>query len=183
MVASGWARILLVSVATFACGGRARGESGTADERGAAEPVVGEWIYQGNLPGPVGVDLTFDSAKTFTFAETIAPATTPAGVNGNACVTTNTYLGTYALGVSGDMSALTWAFEGGQRNAISECGANDAAGTPLTDEDISVYRDEGLIPPESCTYAVTSTTLVLTSMVSGTLGIGHSPGTTFTKLP
>ena len=44
------------------------------------------------------------------------------------------------------------------------------------------YRDQGLIPPPTDNYTVTSTTLVLTNPAySATIGIGHSPGTTFTR--
>jgi hypothetical protein len=79
---------------------------------------------------------------------------------------------------------LTWTFTGGTRNVVSGCddASLDSAGTPMTTDDITAYRDQGVIPPTDMIYSVTSTTLVLRSSVSG-IGIGRSGGTTFTKSP
>ena len=167
-------------------GGTPAATGGTTGNDGR-DPLLGTWTYSGHVPASVNITLTFNSDKTFIFAEDVAPANIPAGVVPTGCVTTDTYLGTYAETVSGGTNTITWTFTGGTANAVSRCDAAfvsyESAGTPMTPDAITSYRDEGLIPPPTDNYVVTSTTLVLTNPAySGTIGIGHSPGTTFTKV-
>jgi hypothetical protein len=157
-------------------------DGGTAAFDAGSDPLVGTWTSSRPALSVVDATVTFASDKTFTFVETVAPFSYPAGYVPNGCVTTDTYFGTYAESVSGGASTLTWAFAGGTANAVSGCNnaSNDSTGTPMTADAIASYRDQGLIPPTTTTYAVTSTTLVLTSPANA-YGVGRSPGTTFTK--
>jgi hypothetical protein len=146
--------------------------------------LVGGWTYSGHVPAIVTVALTFDRDQTFTFVEQVAPPTTPAGSGPSSCVTSHNFSAAYVQGVAGGVNTLAWTFTEGTRNVVSGCpdASQDSAGTPMTADDITAYEDEGVFPPTNLTYAVTATTLVLGSSVSG-LGIGRSDGTTFTKLP
>ncbi|HEV3193228.1 MAG TPA: hypothetical protein VGY54_22120 [Polyangiaceae bacterium] len=155
------------------------------DAGAVADPLVGTWTYSGNVPARVVITLTFNSDKTFAFVEQVAPAATPVPVDGGpeGCVTTHTFLGTYAETVSGGANTLTWTFAGGTANAVSGCNpaSYDTAGTPMTADSITAYRAQGLIPPTPETYTVTSTTLVLTP--PGNRGFGLGATTTFTRSP
>ncbi len=135
------------------------------DATAASDPLVGTWQFNGHVPAIVTITLTFKSDKSFTFSETVAPATTPVGYFPNGCITTHSLYGTYAAAVSGGVNTLTWTFDGGTANAISGCNnaASDFAGTPMTPADIAGYTAQGLIPPTTETFAATSTTLVLTT--------------------
>jgi hypothetical protein len=130
--------------------------SGSADR----DPLVGSWTFSGSVPDLVTTTLTFNSDKTFTMLETVAPPTLPAGAAPSSCVTTDKYLGTYAEGVAGDMNTLALTFTGGTANAIVGCDAG-APGTAMTPDSIAAYRDQGLVPATMNDYTVTSTTLVL----------------------
>ena len=145
------------------------------------DPLVATWIFSGRVPALVAITLTFNSDKTLTFVEEVAPPTTPAGFVPDGCVTTDSFSATYAETVSGGVNTLTWTFKDGTANAVSGCNtaSNASAGTPMTAAAIEDYRAQGLIPPTTETYAVTSTTLVLTPTVSS--GAGLSTSTTFTK--
>jgi hypothetical protein len=159
-----WSAAWLGAFALGACGG---------DDPG---PLVGTWTYSGHVPAIVSITLTLRSDATFTFVEDVAPPTTPAGYKPDGCVTTHTYLGTYAGTVSGGASTLTWTFTGGTANAVSRCAtaSSNSAGTPMTADAIAGYRAQGLIPPSTEAYTVTPTTLVLA------LGLTSA---TFTKVP
>jgi hypothetical protein len=165
--------ILLNALAASACGSNGQ------------DPLVGTWTYSGNVPAIVTINLAFKSDKTFTFVEEVAPPTTPAGSVPNGCVVTQTFSAAYAETVSAGMSTLTWTFTGGMANVVAGCNdaSNNSPGTPMTADAVASYTDQGLIPPTTVSYTVTSTTLVLASTGSPSAGVGRSPGTTFTKSP
>jgi len=134
----------------------------------------------------VNITLTLNADKTFTCIEDVAPISVPAGYVPTGCVTTDTYLGTYSVTVSGSTNTLNWNFASGTANAISGCDAEfiayESAGTPMTADAIISYRNQGLIPPPTDDYTVTSTTFVITNPAySGSIGVGHSPGTSFSR--
>jgi len=113
--------------------------------------------------------------------ETVSPASLPAGFEPTSCVTTDTYLGFYAEGVAGGTNTLDLTVTGGTANAIIGCDAG-SVGTPMTSDTIAAYRDQGLVPATMNTYAVTSTTLVLTPAPNNPtiVGLATKP-TTFTR--
>jgi hypothetical protein len=133
------------------------------DDTGSSDPdpLVGSWTYSGYVPDVITVTLTFDADNSFTMVETVAPLTTPRGYMPTSCMTTDTYLGTYAEGVAGGTNTLDLTFTGGTANAIVGC-ASALPGTPLTPDLIVAYRNQGLVPATMNNYTVTSTTLVLT---------------------
>ena len=133
------------------------------DATAAADPLVGTWKFSGSVPAIVGITFTLNADKTFTFAETIAPPTWPAGYVPNACVTTDFLAGSYATTTSGGTNTLTLSFASGIANHITGCenGAGNTPGVPMTDADITGYTAEGLLLPKVQTYTVTATSLVL----------------------
>jgi len=167
------ARTLMVCLPAFvgACGSDAGGDG--------PDPLLGTWTYSGSVPSRVDVTLTFESDGSFTGAEDV----TPAGIESEPCVTTELYEGTYVENASSGANTLTFGFARGTRNQVSGCSdpSDDSPGTPMTPEDIVSYRDQGLIPPETVTYAVTSTTLLLSSPEDGMAGIGRGSGSSFTR--
>jgi hypothetical protein len=171
----GWPVALVGALALGACGGD--------DPNPAQDPLLGTWTYSGSVPDEVTVALTFNPDKTFTFVEQLAPSTEPAGFMPDGCVTTDTFSAKYAEAVSGGTNTLTWTFAGGTTNAVSGCKSksNDLAGTPMTTADIKAYTVEGLVPPTTLKYTATSTSLILTSSVTDSAGVGQGSGTTFTK--
>jgi hypothetical protein len=131
------------------------------DGSGNRDPLVGSWVFSGNVPDAITVTLTFGPDNSFTMVETVAPPGLPAGFTPTSCVTTDTYLGTFAEGVAGSTNTLDLTFTGGTANAIVDCDAG-GPGTPMTPDAVAAYRDQGLVPATGNNYTVTSTTLVLT---------------------
>jgi hypothetical protein len=162
----------------FSCGASADG--------GTTQPaaIVGTWTYSGSVPDLVNVTLTLCADGSFSFAEQVAPATTPAGGGdgGGGCVTTDTYQGVYGTSVGG--GEVKWAFETGTANAISGCAdvSENSPGIAMTSAAIESYRSQGLIPPPQEAYTTTATTLVLTPLDDTGGGVGFSDSVkTFTK--
>src|SRR5580765_2185714 len=82
----------------------------SACDGSSQDPLVGTWTFSGQVPAIVNIALSVNSDKTFTFVEQVAPATTPAGTMGAACITTDTFAATYAEMISGGTNTLTWTF-------------------------------------------------------------------------
>jgi hypothetical protein len=145
--------------------------------------LVGKWSYAGNDPFVVSAMLTLRSDKTFSFVENVQPVSIPAGtVLLAGCVTTDTYLGTYAASITGGTKTLTWTFESGIANAVVGCAnsADNRSGTPMTAEAVASYQSRNFVPPTTVTYEVTPTRLVLAPNVTDKAGLsGESP---FTKI-
>jgi hypothetical protein len=146
------------------------GGCGTA----APEALVGVWTFKGSVPAIVDVTFTLNDNRTFTFAENVAPPTTPAGYAPDGCITADSYSGTYSEGAS----TLTLTFAGGTVNAVSGC--NDAStnspGRPATDADITAFTDQGLILPRTESFSLTLTTLTLTpGLGNRTTGFARAP--------
>ncbi|MET0793991.1 MAG: hypothetical protein ABW061_20895 [Polyangiaceae bacterium] len=149
-------------------------DASSSDGDPATEALIGTWTYQGRVPNPVHVTLTFESDKTFRFVEQVSPSSLPAGsVEPSGCVTTESYFGTYAVATSGATNTLSWTFSDGTANAVAGCAdsALDSAGTPMTADGIAAYREQGAIPPATVTYAVSSAALVLNPGVSNASGL------------
>jgi hypothetical protein len=144
-------------------------------------PLVGTWTYSGQVPAIVTVALTFKSDGTLVLIEDVAPPTRPAGVVADGCITTDTYFGKFKDTESGHANTLTWTFTDGTANAVSGCNtpSYNSAGTPMTVEALEAYRDQGLVPPETTNFTVTSTELILNPTVTNAVGL--SARTTFTK--
>jgi len=157
---------------------------GTTADAGPGEAAVdlllGSWTFRGAVPAIVTVTLTFNSDKTLAMVETVAPPTTPVGVS-TSCITTDTYRGTYVEGIAGSTCTLDLIFTGGTANAVSGCDT-DSPGTAMNAQSIAANRGEGLVPAATNTYAVTTTTLVLTPVPddSGYVGLAFNP-TTFSR--
>ncbi len=166
----GWGVVLASALALCACGGT------SDDATSKQDPLLGAWTFSGNVPASVALTINLKDDKSFSFVETVAPFSRPAGVVDDGCVTTDTYLGTYAETAP---NTLTWTFSAGTANAVSSCGtaSNDSAGTPMTADAIESYRQQGLIPKATVTYTMTSTALVLTP------GLSVNASTTFTAAP
>ena len=175
-----FASVALLAGVLSACGG-ASSDPGNGAE--ATDPLVGTWTYSGRVPAFVAITLTMRADNSFTFVEEVAPYSLPAGYVPNGCVTTETYLGTYAATLAGAKSSVSWTFATGTANSVSGCNdpSGDSAGTAMTEEAIASYREQGLIPPSTVTYSVTSTALVLNPGVSSNKAVGLSASTTFAK--
>ncbi len=139
------------------------------DVTATVDPLIGTWSYSGHVPAIVTITLTLQADKTFTFSETVAPPTHPAGWVPTTCVTTHSLYGTYALTAPGGTPTVTWTFAGGLANTVTGCEdpASDTPGTPMTPEAIVAYRAQGLFPPVTEAYAVTATSLVFTEPGTG----------------
>ena len=137
------------------------------------DPLIGAWTYTGNVPARVTLVATINADGTFNFVEHVAPFSRPIGVPDNACVTTDTYAGTYA---ESGTNTLTWTITSSTVNAISPCTPNDIAGTPVDLTAVDAFRAQGLIPAASVSYVVTADSLVLTP------GLGAAASTTFSKV-
>lgn len=135
-----------------------------------ADPLVGTWTFRGQVPAYVTAKLTLGPEKVFTFTENVAPATTPIGYEPDGCIVTHSILGTYVQHVIDGVSALSWTFSSGVANVITGCRdpRHNDEGTRITAEDVDGYIGQGLVPPKTVTYSVTSTTLILNPAIVGT---------------
>jgi hypothetical protein len=157
-------------------------DAGAAEDGGSsrAEALIGTWTFHGETPEIVDLAVTLRADKTFTFVEHVSPISVPAtsiaGPRDASCVTTDTYVGTYA---EQGANQLTWTFTGGTANVVSGCddASHDSAGTSMTDDAIASYREQGYIPAASVTYTATPTTLVITP------GLGPLASAMFERAP
>src|ERR1700730_6907753 len=128
---------------------------GAGGSRGTDPLLVGKWSYAGTDPFVVSATFTVRSDKTFSFVEGVQPASIPAGtVLLAGCVTTDTYLGTYAASITGGTKTLKWTFESGTDNLIVGCAnsADNRSGIPMTAEAVASYQSQDFVPPTTVTY-------------------------------
>jgi hypothetical protein len=143
-----------------------------SDTTATADPLVGTWNFSGSVPAIVKVAFTLNADKTFSFVEDVAPPTWPAGYVPNGCVTTDTFLGTYAA----TASTLTLTVTGGTDNAVHSCNnpATNTPGVPMTAADVSALSPQGLFPPPTVSYTLADQHLTLTAP-------GGSTSTTYSR--
>ncbi len=158
------------AVALSACSGSDPGVTGdpapiAGNNIPATDQLIGTWTFSGQVPARVDVTLTFNADQTFTWVEQVAPSSQPAGFVSDGCLTTDTMSAAYAETLSVGMPRLIWTFTGGTTNAVSGCGtaSNDSPGTAMTSADVDADIAEGLFPPTTDPYSVTSSTLVLSN--------------------
>jgi hypothetical protein len=156
--------------------------AGCGSNSASAIAPIGTWTYSGHVPAIITIALTFNPDGTFTAAEQVAPATTPAGSPAApGCATTDSYAGTYGVSEADGHSTVTWSYDTGTVNAVEGCddASLDRAGTAATPDGIASFTEQNILPPATEAYTQAATTLVLTPGFEGTSGTG----TVFTKSP
>jgi hypothetical protein len=134
---------------------------------GGRDPLVGTWIFTGNVPARVTSALSINPDGTFTCVEQVAPATLPAGAGQIPCVTTLAFSAKYIETVIDGMDTLMWTFVSGTANAVTGCRSNNSSGTPMTAEGVVSLIAQGIILPTRVAYSASSETLVFNPMATG----------------